>query len=338
MTRRAFLAPLLLAPSLALSGPPATSSSMPVATFSIVARDAATGQLGAAVQSHWFSVGTAVPWVEAGVGAVCTQSFTEASYGPLGLALMKSGRTAKEALAGLVAADPNPAVRQVGMVDASGNVAGYTGKSCIAEAGNLAGEGFGVQANLMARRGVPEAMAKAYRDAAAAGLDLAERLMLALEAAEAAGGDQRGRQSAALVVVAGKPTGRPWADRTFDLRVDDAPAPLPELRRLLKMARAYDRMNKGDEFAAEKKWDEANREYAAAAALVPEQSELPFWQAVTLFAAGREGEALPLFRKVFAARREWADLVPRLPASGLLPDDPKKIARILEEAAKPARP
>lgn len=328
-------APLAVSPAATAGAPKVAVPSIPVATYSLVAYDPATAQLGVAVQSHWFSVGSIVSWAESGVGAVATQSFVEPSYGPLGLTLMRSGKTAKEALQALLAGDANPDVRQVAMVDAKGTVATHTGKKCIAFAGQVAGDGFSAQANLMAKDGVPQAMAAAYRAAEAKKLDLAERLMLALEAAEAAGGDQRGRQSAALLVVSGAPSGRPWADRLFDLRVEDHAAPLAELRRLLTLGRAYNRMNRGDELAAEKKWDEAMTEYAAAARLAPAESELPFWQAVTLFSAGREAEALPIFRDVFARRPEWAELVPRLPAAGLLPDDPKKIDAIVRLA--PAR-
>jgi len=217
--------PLIL---LALAAPPVR----PVATYSIVARDSATGELGVAVQSHWFSVGAVVPWAEAGVGAVATQSFIDPSYGALGLDLMRAGKSAPEALAALLAADAQRDVRQVGMVDARGRVARHTGRLCIPAAGDQAGAQYVVQANLMERATVWPAMARAFE--AATG-DLAERLMAALEAAEAEGGDIRGRQSAALLVVKAHSTGRPWADRRFDLRVEDHPEPLPELRRLLRL-------------------------------------------------------------------------------------------------------
>lgn len=332
----AVLAMALAGPALA-GAPDVAVPSRPVATYSIVAFDPATGQVGVAVQSHWFSVGAIVPWAEAGVGAVATQSFVEPSYGPLGLAMMRTGKTAPEALAGLLASDSNKDVRQVAMVDAKGRVAKWTGPKCIADAGDEAGTNFSAQANMMSNPKVWPAMAKAYREAEAKGLDLAERLLQALEAAEAAGGDIRGKQSAAIVVVSGTPTGRPWVDRLFDLRVEDSPAPLPELRRLVTRARAYNRMNRGDELAAEQKWDDAKIEYAAAARMVPEETELPFWEAVTLFTAGKEAEALEIFRKVFAMRAEWADLVPRLPAAGLLPGDPKKIESILA-LRPPAKP
>ncbi len=301
------------------------------ATFSIVARDPVTGDFGVAVQSHWFQVGPSVPWAEAGVGAVATQSFVRIDYGPKGLQLMKEGKSAREVLDALLAQDPQKDVRQVAMVDAQGRVAAWTGPKCIAAAGNQAGDGFSVQANLMDKPTVWPAMARAF---AAAQGDLAERMLAALEAAQAEGGDIRGRQSAALIVVRARSTGEPWRDRLVDLRVDDNPEPLVELRRLLSLHRAYEEMNLGDEAVAVNQIPKAVEHYTRAAKLAPEIAELPFWQAVTLFSVGKEEEALPLFREVFAREERWARLVPRLPAAGLLPEDPKKIERILSVAPK----
>ena len=336
-------APRLLAlapPALALAlaaAPAAAAGAAPrpdgplVHTYSIVARDPKTGDLGVAVQSHWFQVGAVVPWAEAGVGAVATQSFVEPAYGPKGLALMKQGVAPATALKQLLDADPQRDVRQVAMVDAAGRVEAWTGKKCIQAAGHETGEGFSVQANLMDRPTVWPAMAAAFR---AAEGDLAERMLAALEAAEREGGDIRGRQSAALVVVRARSTGEPWRDRLVDLRVDDAPQPLAELRRLLTLNRAYDAMNRGDEAMAKNEVEEAVRQYSAASRIAPGIHELPFWQAVSLFSAGREAEALPIFRQVFAQDERWARLVPRLPAAGLLPDDPKKIEAILKESRR----
>ena len=188
------------------------------ATYSIVARDPDTGQLGVAVQSHWFSVGALVPWAEAGVGAVATQSLVDPSYGPLGLDLMRAGRSAPQSLEGLLVADAHPEIRQVAMIDADGDVAAHTGTNCIPHAGHVTGEDFSVQANLMDRDTVPEAMATAFRRADG---DLAARMLAALRAAQDEGGDIRGEQSAALLVVSGTPTGRPWSDVVVDLRVED---------------------------------------------------------------------------------------------------------------------
>ena len=297
----------------------------PVHTYSIVARDPATGELGVAVQSHWFSVGAAVPWAEAGVGAVATQSFVDASYGPLGLELMRAGRSAPEALRGLLAADDGRDVRQVAMIDAQGRVAAHTGSKCIAAAGNLVGANYSVQANLMEKPSVWPAMARAFE--AATG-DLTDRLLAALEAAQREGGDIRGQQSAAILVVRGQVTGRPWVDREVDLRVEDHPDPLGELKRLVRFHRAYQHMDAGDNCAAKKDWDCAMREYGAAEKLLPEQMEVVFWHAVTLVTGGRVEQALPLFKKIFAREPKWAELVDRLPAAGLLPADEKLLAQI----------
>lgn len=311
---------------LAAAGEVRSVQKRPVHTYSIVARDAATGELGVAVQSHWFSVGTAVPWAEAGVGAVATQSFVDPSYGKLGLDLMRAGRSAPDALKGLLAADEGREVRQVAMIDAEGRVAAHTGAKCIIAAGHHVGTSFSVQANLMRNDKVWPAMAKAFESAKGS---LAERMLAALEAAEAAGGDIRGKQSAALIVVSGKPTGKPWLDRVYDLRVEDSPAPLPELRRLVKLQTAYNLMNDGD-LAVEKKDDAgALKAYASAEALVPDNAEMIYWHAVALVNMKRVEEALPLFRKVFGMDPAWRELTLRMPKAGLLPDDPKLIERIV---------
>jgi uncharacterized Ntn-hydrolase superfamily protein len=299
----------------------------PVATYSIVCRDPATGEIGVAVQSHWFSVGPIVPWAEAGVGAVATQSLVDPAYGPLGLDLMRAGRSAPAALASLVAGDDGRAVRQVAMIDAQGRVDTHTGPRCIAAAGQVVdGEHqFSVQANLMERDEVWPAMAEAYR--AATG-DLADRMLAALEAAESAGGDIRGRQSAALLIVAPESTGKPWVDRRFDLRIEDHPEPLRELRRLVRLQRAYLHMNAGDAAIEHGNFEEASREYAAAEELAPEIVEIPFWHAVTLAAGGKVEPSLPVFAEVFAREPIWADLVPRLVDAEILPDQPGLIERI----------
>jgi uncharacterized Ntn-hydrolase superfamily protein len=301
-------------------------------TFSIVARDPESGEMGVAVQSHWFSVGALVTWAEAGVGAVATQALVEVSYGPLGLALMRAGKSAPEALAALLAADGNGGreIRQVAMVDAQGQVAAHTGARCIADAGhecaNETGEGFSVQANMMANPDVWPAMARAYREAEG---DLAERLLAALEAGQAAGGDIRGQQSAAILIVKPASTGQPWADTVMELRVEDHPEPIRELRRLVDLHRAYQHMNQGDELMGDGQTEEALREYRAAAEMAPEIEEMPFWHAVTLADMGRVDEALPIFRDVFAKNADWAKLVSRLPKAGLLRDDPEMMRRIL---------
>lgn len=296
-------------------------------TYSIVAYDSVTGQFGAAVQSHWFKVADVI-WVEAGVGAVATQSLTLLSYGPLGLEMMKNGKTANQALEGLVASDPNSAVRQVAMIDANGNVAAHTGDKCIAEAGHRIGKNYSVQANLMENNTVWDAMAVAFENTQG---DLADKMMATLEAAQAEGGDIRGMQSAAMVVVTGKPSGMPYYDRIVDVRVDDSPEPLVELKRLLDITRAYDHMNNGDEYIAEEKYYEANLEYAKAADLAPGNPEILFWHAVTLITAGEVETALPIFKQVFEVDEKWRTLVPRLVKSELLPDDQEIIDKIVSQ-------
>ncbi|HEX2080323.1 MAG TPA: DUF1028 domain-containing protein [Longimicrobium sp.] len=303
----------------------------PVATYSIVARDSATGQLGVAVQSHWFSVGPIVPWAEAGVGAVATQSFVDPRYGPLGLELMRLGRSAPEALRALVSSDADSAVRQVAMVDAQGRVEAWTGGRAVAAAGHRVGRGYSVQANLMDRPTVWPAMARAYETAQG---DLAERLLAALEAAEREGGDIRGRQSAAIVVVAAEGTGRPWVDRIVDLRVEDHPDPVAELRRLVTLARAYRKLNEGDEWVTRGDLPRAVEAYGAALAIVPDAAtngEAAFWTGISLAGAGQVEQAIPYLRRAYAVHPRWAELVGRLPAAGLLPSDPALVERLVRE-------
>ncbi|MCI4397726.1 MAG: DUF1028 domain-containing protein [Acidobacteria bacterium] len=299
-------------------------------TFSIVARDPATGEMGVAVQSHWFSVGSAVPWAEAGVGAVATQSFVDQSYGPLGLDLMRAGKSAPDALKSLLAGDDGREVRQVAMIDAKGRIAVHTGAKCIPAAGHEIGEQFSVEANLMENAKVWPAMAKAYREAKG---DLAERMLAALDAAQSVGGDIRGMQSAAILVVKGQSTGKPWADTVFNLRVEDNPAPLQELRRLVRLQRAYNHASAGDDLTAAGKLDEALKEYAEAARLAPEVQELPYWEAVALASNGHLEESLPIFKAVFEKEPRWAELTPRLPGVDLLPKDPELLKKIMAQAA-----
>jgi uncharacterized Ntn-hydrolase superfamily protein len=333
---------------------PALAQVRPVNTFSIVARDPATGQIGVAVQSHWFAVGQIVPWAEAGVGAVATQSFVDPSYGKLGLELMRAGKSAPDAMRALLGADAACQVRQVAMIDPTGSVATFTGSNDIVAAGGIAGSAissakvecgagggtlsigrdFAVQANLMANDRVWPAMAKAYSEAKG---DLADRILAALDAAQSVGGDIRGKQSAALIIVNPQSTGRPWQDRLFDLRVDDDPAPLTELRRLVSLQRAYNHMNAGD-LAVEKKDNEAAlREYSAAEQIaattagIPQSryAEMIYWHAVALVNMNRIDESLPLFARSFMLEPSWRELTPRLRAAGLLPDDAKLIERIV---------
>jgi len=334
MKRIALLAPVtilaFLVMTTASTQTPRQPPLRPVHTFSIVARDPATGELGVAVQSHWFSVGSLVPWAEAGVGAVATQSFVDPSYGKLGLDLMRAGKSGPDALKALLAGDDGRDVRQVAMIDAQGRVAAYTGAKDIPAAGHIVGDGYSVQANLMLNDKVWPAMARVFEDTKG---DLAERMMAALEAAQEAGGDIRGRQSAALIVVTGKPTGKPWVDRVFDLRVDDSAEPLGDLRRLVTLQRAYNHMNAGDLAVEQKDNERALVEYAEAARLVPDNAEIVYWHAVALVNMGRLDDSLPLFRRVFAMDKNWVTLTPRLAKVGLIPDDPKLIQRIVNSGS-----
>jgi uncharacterized Ntn-hydrolase superfamily protein len=298
----------------------------PAHTFSIVARDAQTGQLGAAVQSHWFSVGADVIWAEPGIGAVATQSFIDPSYGPQGLALMRDGKSAPDVLKGLLAMDAHEDVRQVGMVDAKGRVANHTGRKAIIAHCQQTGDGYAVQANLMEKPTVCAAMAKAFE---AAKGDLAARMMAALDAAQGEGGDIRGKQSAAMLVVKNDASLPAWSGRVIDLRVEDSNEPLGELRRLIGVARVYALMTDGDDHMTEGNVEAALKSYSDAEALDPKNHEALYWHAVTLASIGRVDEALPLFERAFAVWPKWRELTKRLPASGLLPKDKKMMERIL---------
>jgi uncharacterized Ntn-hydrolase superfamily protein len=295
-------------------------------TYSIVARDAKTGQLGAAVQSHWFSVGTNVIWARPGVGAVATQSFTEVSYGPYGLDMMAKGHSASKTLKALIAKDEFENVRQVGMIDAEGDTSVHTGSKAIKAHCHIVGEDFTVQANLMEKDTVCRAMAEAFKTSQ---LDLAGRMMAALKAAQGEGGDIRGRQSAALLVVEGDKGTPLWKGRVVDLRVDDHQTPIKELARLLHVSRAYARMTDGDDLMTEGRVDEALAAYTEAETMMPQNHEAIFWHAATLAAVDRVDESLPLFKKAFAMHPLWREVIPRLPASGLLPDDQAIIDKIL---------
>jgi len=285
-------------------------------TFSIVARDPVTGEMAVGVQSHWFSVGTAVSWGEAGVGVVATQSFVNKSYGIKGLELMKNGKTALEALATLLAADEEREVRQVAMIDVNGNVNSFTGKNCIDYAGNIVGKNYSVQSNMMLTNKVNTAMAKAFEGSE--GKPLAERVLITLHAAQVVGGDIRGKQSAAILVVAGKSTGQPWNERLIDLRVDDNQAPLVELDRLLRIYRAYEHMDKGDLATEKNDMKLAMEEYGSAMKMFPENLEMQYWTAITLANNKKVAEASKLLQKIYKKDANWRELTKRLPKVNLL--------------------
>ena len=274
-------------------------------TYSIVARDPGTGELGVAVQSHWFSVGSVVSWARPGAGAVATQSIADPSYGPRGLDLMMRGTPAPKALQTLLAADSQAHLRQVAMVDKRGVVGTHTGAGCIPYATHATGHQFSAQANMMARETVPRAMARAYL---AAQGPLAERLLAALDAAEAEGGDVRGRQSSCLLVVPG--TGNPW--EAIDLRVEDHADPLGELRRLLSLRRAYDLADRADQLSGEGRNDEAAHAYREACELAPENTELLFWAGLATAHLGDFDTGVEAVRKAIADHAGWRDLLDRL--------------------------
>jgi uncharacterized Ntn-hydrolase superfamily protein len=299
----------------------------PTSTFSIIAYEPETGYFGAAVQTHWFAVGVRVLSVEPGVGAVATQAFTNPDYGPLGLELMKAGKSAPEALSAMLASDENREVRQAAMLDVHGNVAGHTGRKTIREACNLSGENYSVQANTMDKTTVCTAMARAFENGTG---DLADRLMAALHAAQAEGGDIRGRQSAALKVVKGDKGLPVWRGWVVNLRVDDHKTPIKELERLLGVARVYAMLNEGDDRFASGDIEGGLEAYAAAEAMDPENHEALFWHGVALVNADRVEDSLPVFRKAFELWPKWRDVLPRLQEADLLPDDEAMLRRILE--------
>ncbi|MDD3722333.1 MAG: DUF1028 domain-containing protein [Lutibacter sp.] len=296
-------------------------------TYSIVARDTVTGEMGVAVQSHWFSVGTSVIWGKAGIGVVATQSFVNPSFGPRGLNLLENGLTPKMAVETLLELDEGREVRQLAILDVNGNVEAYTGKNCIEAAGHIVGDNFSVQANLMDKNTVWPAMAEAFKNSKGT---LAERMLVAMEAAQNEGGDIRGKQSAAILVVKAKSTGNSWEDRVVDLRVEDSENPLKEMRRLLTIHTAYDYMNKGD--LAVEVGDNilAKEMYMKAQELNPENLEMKFWYAVTLTNNGALNEAKAIFKNIFKQNSKWKELTPRLIKPKLLTISEEQLQEILK--------
>ncbi|MCZ7603396.1 MAG: DUF1028 domain-containing protein [Melioribacteraceae bacterium] len=302
-------------------------SSNPVAnTYSIVARDTVTGEMGVAVQSHWFSVGTIVSWGEAGVGVIATQSFVNVSFGPNGLALLRDGLSAQATLDKLIEEDEGRDFRQLAVLDSKGNVAVYTGKKCTEEAGHLKGNQFSVQANMMKNNTVWPVMKETFETSKGS---LAERLLATLEAAEEAGGDIRGKQSASILVVKPESTGKVWLDRLVDLHIEDHPEPLVELRRLYNVHQAYEHMNKGDLAIEHDDMELAMKEYSMAEELFPKNLEMKFWRAVTLSNIGKVDDALPIFKEVFSKDENWKILTPKLIKNELLTVSEEDLERIL---------
>ena len=290
-------------------------------TYSIVARDSKTGEMGVGVQSHWFSVGTLVSWGKSGVGVVATQSFVNPGFGPDGLAMMESGISAEQALRDLVEKDEGRDYRQVAFLDVNGSVDAYTGAKCIESAGHHVGENYSIQANLMLNDEVVPAMAEAFESNSH--LPLAERIVESMKAGEAAGGDIRGKQSAAILVVSGEKVTEVWKDKSVDLRVDDSTTPLEEIQRLLKVHRAYEHMNAGDVAVEHQDMPKALQEYGAAEAMFPDNLEMKYWKAIAMANNGLLNEAIPILREVYKKDPNWRTLTKRLPNSELL-NLPKK--------------
>lgn len=297
-------------------------------TFSIVARDAKTGEMAVAVQSHWFSVGTAVSWGEAGVGVVATQSFTNKSFGIRGLELLKQGKSPQEALDILLSDDEGRDFRQVAILDKQGRVATHTGKSCIDYAGHANGENFSVQSNMMLNDKVVPAMEKAWKENSE--LPLAERMIAVLKAAQNAGGDIRGKQSAALLVVAADASAEPWNDRLIDLRVDDAENPVQEIERLLQVFRAYEHMNQGDLYVEKNEMKSAMEEYNSAMKMFPENLEMQYWTAITLANDKQIERAAEMLENIYKKEENWRELTRRLPKVGLLNVSEKDLIELLK--------
>ena len=296
-------------------------------TYSIVARDPKTGEMGVGVQSHYFSVGSVVSWGESGIGVVATQSFVNKSFGLRGLDLLKQGKSPQEALDQLLSEDNGREVRQLAILDAKGRVAVHTGSKCIKYAGHHKGDNFSVQANLMLSDKVWPSMAKEYEKNK--DLPLPERIVKALEAAEKEGGDIRGKQSAALLIVKGEPVENRWDDPMIDIRVEDHKEPLRELNRLLKLWRAYECLDKGDQALEKGDIKRACAEYDTARKMFPHDLEMMYWTAVTLANNKKLDESLPLFEEVFSKDNNWRLLTERLPEAGLLSLNEDDLKRIL---------
>ena len=285
-------------------------------TYSIIAIDEKTGEMAVGVQSHWFSVGTIVSWAKSGVGVVATQSFVNPAYGPEGIKLMESGVSAENALNQLVSEDDSREYRQVAMLDVNGSIKAFTGEKCIISAGQYIGKNFSVQANMMLNDKVVPSMKKAFEENFK--LPVAERIIKVFEAAEKSGGDIRGKQSAVILVVGSKKVKNEWEDKKIDLRVDDSENPIKEIKRLLKVSRAYEHMNKGDVAIEKGDMQKALSEYASAERLFPQNLEMKFWKAVALLNNSRVSQAREIFKYVINKNKNWEKLLLRLPASNLV--------------------
>lgn len=297
-------------------------------TYSIVARDPKTGEMGVAVQSHYFSVGSVVTWARAGVGAVATQAMVDMRYGPMGLDLMSAGKSAPEALESLLGSDPKRETRQVAMVDSHGRAAAHTGSKCIPHAGHVLGRGFSCQGNIMKTPRVWGSMKRRFDESESA--PLPERMVAALEAAEEEGGDVRGKQSASILVVGKDARPTYWDGRVVELRVEDHPEPVPELKRLLRYQRGYDWVSKGDDLLTSGNYGGALKAYRKGAAIVPEVLELRYWVGWGLLKSGKRKEGIETLRDVFSQESAWADLSKAILKQKLMSLSPSVIRALFE--------
>ena len=321
-----FLFGMLLIPFSGIAQKPAEAFAH---TYSIVARDSVTGEMAVGVQSHWFSVGPLVAWGKSGVGVVATQSFVNPAYGPRGLELMGNGENAEIALEKLISEDEGRHYRQVAFLDKNGNTSAFTGDNCVEAAAHISGNNFSVQANMMLNENTVPAMAEAYQQNAQ--LPLAERVLEVLKAAQQSGGDIRGKQSAALIVVGPEKVEQSWNDKKIDLRVDDHAEPIKELERLLKTARAYEYMNRGDLAMEAGDVEAALKEYGAAEKLFSDNLEMRFWKAVALANAGRLEGAKPIFDRIFYEDENWREMLQRLPKAGLLQLEEEQLEMLINQ-------
>lgn len=310
-----------------LAGPP-DAGALPVATYSIVARDAETGQMGVAVQSYYFAFGSVSPHAEVGVGAVTIQSFAKPSYGTQGLRLIREGAAAQRALDTLREQDPHAGYRQSAMIDNPGRVAACTGERCVPEAGHHIGEGYACLGNMLTERGIWNGMGEAFEGAKG---EFVDRLLLSLEAAQAAGGDLRGRRSAAVIVVDAESSGDPGLDVLFDLRVEDHEEPLRELDRLVTLKKAFQLNSRGDHHLRNGDLRAALRDFSLAVSMAPAHEELVFWQAVAMVVAGYPREAEPLFQELFDTSDNFRLMANRVAHSRYLPE---RSRRALKESLR----
>ncbi|MBV1888535.1 MAG: DUF1028 domain-containing protein [Urechidicola sp.] len=295
-------------------------------TYSIVARDSVTGEMGVAVQSHWFSVGSLVTYGKAGVGVVATQSLVNPSYGPKGLALMEQGLSPQQALEALLANDSGEMYRQVAFLNADGNVATHTGSSCIDAAGHRQGNNFSAQANMMLKNTVWDAMANTFESTKGT---LSERMLAAMKAAEGELGDIRGKQSAAILIVSGTATGNSWEDTLMDLRIEDHDNPIEELERLMKIHKAYNFMNDGDLAMEDGDSKKAEELYLEAQNLFPDNLEMKYWYAINLLNNKEFEKAHKILQTIFIQDRNWQLLTERLVKSELLKISKTELEKVM---------